>query len=285
LQPELIGIILRTLIKQSTEQIRRTRLLAANIFSSLIYCDPPIPHIVQREELRSIIARPPLDISTEKECFDLWIRVMDLEPYRKSVIAGIVSSIGSLTESLVKSSSVPFFAHLRQLMANDEVDRLKLVADDILDIFQSNLNNCRFMPYMFSFLDQVCSSGCLDVIFKSISQRLFALIRTEMSSGSKPLKLLIASIDLYCHLLRGDEETFNKAVSHLVNMLIGRFPRVRKITATKLYEALLTLTDISEALETSQDDILTILSDTNWDEDIETLKPVRNQLRQLFIPS
>ena len=75
-------------------------------------------------------------------------------------------------------------------MANDEVDRLKLVADDILDIFQSNLNNCRFMPYMFSFLDQVCSSGCLDVIFKSISQRLFALIRTEMSSGSKPLKVI-----------------------------------------------------------------------------------------------
>ena len=67
----------------------------------IVTSDPPIPHIVQREELRSIIARPPLDISTEKECFDLWIRVMDLEPYRKSVIAGIVSSIGSLTESLV----------------------------------------------------------------------------------------------------------------------------------------------------------------------------------------
>ena len=68
-------------------------------------------------------------------------------------------------------------------------------------------------------------------------------------------------------------------------MLINRFPRVRKITATKLYEALLTLTDISESLEMSQDEILAILSDTNWDEDIETLKPVKNQLRQLFIPS
>lgn len=37
LKPELIRIILHTLIKQSTEQIRRTRLLAANIFASLIY--------------------------------------------------------------------------------------------------------------------------------------------------------------------------------------------------------------------------------------------------------
>merc|ERR1712071_668849 len=139
LKAELIAVILHTLIKQSTEQIRRTRLLAANIFSHLLYCDPAIPHIVQREELGSIIARPPLDISTEKECFDLWIRVLDLETYRKSVITGLVSSIGSLTESLVKSSSAPFFAHLRRLMANDETHRLKLIGDDILEIFENNL--------------------------------------------------------------------------------------------------------------------------------------------------
>jgi hypothetical protein len=56
------------------------------------------------EELRSIIPPPPLsplDISTEKECFDLWMKVMRLDTYRKAVITGLVSSIGSLTESLV----------------------------------------------------------------------------------------------------------------------------------------------------------------------------------------
>ncbi|EFX62632.1 hypothetical protein DAPPUDRAFT_270068 [Daphnia pulex] len=63
--------------------------------------DPTIPHIEQLEELRSIIPPPPLDISTEKECFDLWMKVMRLDTYRKAVITGLVSSIGSLTESLV----------------------------------------------------------------------------------------------------------------------------------------------------------------------------------------
>ncbi|EFX60630.1 hypothetical protein DAPPUDRAFT_342304 [Daphnia pulex] len=67
--------------------------------------DPTIPHIEQLEELRSIIPPPPLGISTEKECFDLWMKVMRLDTYRKVVITGLVSSIGSLTESLVKSSS------------------------------------------------------------------------------------------------------------------------------------------------------------------------------------
>ena len=87
---------------------------------------------------------------------------------------------------------------------------------------------------------------------------------------------------MYCHLLRGDESTFDKAVTHLLNLLVSRFPRVRKITATKLYEALLTLADDELA---NQDEILAILSDTDWDEDVERLKPVKLQLKQLFIPN
>ena len=47
------------------------------------------------------------------------------------------------------------------------------------------------MPYIFNFIDHLCSSGCLDAVFKSISQRLFSLIRSEMTSGSKPLKVKI----------------------------------------------------------------------------------------------
>ncbi|EFX64879.1 hypothetical protein DAPPUDRAFT_265628 [Daphnia pulex] len=90
LEADLIRSVLHAVAKQSTEQIRRTR-------------DPTIPHIEQLEELRSIIPPPPLDISTEKECFDLWMKVMRLDTYRKAVITGLVSSIGSLTESLDQS--------------------------------------------------------------------------------------------------------------------------------------------------------------------------------------
>ena len=97
--------------------------------------------------------------------------------------------------------------------------------------------------------------------------------------------MLISSVDLYCHLLRGDQATFDKSIIHLLNLLVNRFPRVRKITATKLYETLLTLTDISPSLANHQDEILAILSDTIWDEDVEALKPVKNQLRLLFIPA
>ncbi|EFX63738.1 hypothetical protein DAPPUDRAFT_118891 [Daphnia pulex] len=79
LEADLIRSVLHAVAKQSTEQIRRNRLLAPNFFSSLVYCDPTIPHIEQLEELRSIIQPPPLDISTEKECFDLWMKVMRLD--------------------------------------------------------------------------------------------------------------------------------------------------------------------------------------------------------------
>jgi hypothetical protein len=179
----------------------------------MYFCsDPTIPHIQQLEELRSIIPPPPLDISTEKECFDLWMKVMRLDSYRKAVITGLVSSIGSLTESLVnpiilivvscgfcnllwslsqvKSSSAPFMSYLRQLVAESKLDELNLVTRDILDIFRENLNSVRLMPYIFNFLDHLLSSGCLDSIFKSISLSLLNLIRTEMTSGGKPLKVI-----------------------------------------------------------------------------------------------
>ncbi len=73
------------------------------IFHFYSISDPPVPHIPQREELRSIVSAPPLDLSTEKECFELWVRVMHLDSYRKAVVSGFISSIGSLTESLVSS--------------------------------------------------------------------------------------------------------------------------------------------------------------------------------------
>lgn len=76
--------------------------------------------------------------------------------------------------------------------------------------------------------------------------------------------------------------TFTKCVAHLLTMLLSRFPRVRKITATKLYETLLTLTDASEQLLANQDEILTILSETDWDDDVDKLKPTKNRLRILF---
>ncbi len=97
-------------------------------------------------------------------------------------------------------------------------------------------------------------------------------------------QLVLDSIDLYCHLLRGDEATFDRCVVHLLSLLVSRFPRVRKMTATQLYETLLTLTDVADRLAAHQDDILCLLSDTDWDEDVEKLKPVRDQLKRLFQP-
>ena len=58
---------------------------------------------------------------------------------------------------------------------------------------------------------------------------------------------------------------------------------MRKITATKFYETLLALTDISPSLINHQDEILAIHSDTNLNEDVEAPKTVRYQLRLLLI--
>lgn len=140
-------------------------------------------------ELRSVVPRPPVDFSTERESFELWVNVMRLTSYRKAVVGGFVSSIGSLTESLVKSASAPFTSYIRQLNSEGKLDELKAVADDVLAVFQENLGNARLMPYIFNFIDHLASSGCLDPVFKDVSANLMNLVRAEMTSGSKPLKV------------------------------------------------------------------------------------------------
>ncbi|EFX62195.1 hypothetical protein DAPPUDRAFT_270837 [Daphnia pulex] len=89
-----IGAIVRESAMYSIQVLTNTSqpdLLEADLIRSVLHA---------LEELRSIIPPPPLDISTEKECFDLWMKVIRLDTYRKAVITGLVSSIGSLTESL-----------------------------------------------------------------------------------------------------------------------------------------------------------------------------------------
>lgn len=71
----------------------------------------------------------------------------------------------------------------------NQMNEFDLITRDILDVFKENLNNARLMPYIFNFLDHLLSSGCLDGVFKSISLSLLTLIRTEMTNGSKPLKV------------------------------------------------------------------------------------------------
>lgn len=57
---------------------------------------------------------------------------------------------------------------------------------------------------------------------------------------------------------------------------------VRRSTSTRLYESLLVYGDNSVIPAENLDEIMNLLSDTNWEEPVEVVKPIRNNLCSLM---
>lgn len=57
---------------------------------------------------------------------------------------------------------------------------------------------------------------------------------------------------------------------------------VRKTTAIKLYEALILHGDTTSVPEDNMDEILEILSETDWGQPLEEVRPIRNNLCALL---
>ena len=124
------------------------------------------------------------------------------------------------------------------------------------------------------------------------------MIKKEVCGGAgappcnEPNKLMSAA-DLLCALLQAEEPTSKqKCLVQLSIFLCHKFPRIRKATASKLFEALLTYSNIispqdgfndEDEIEERIDTINSILSDTTWDTTpVEQLRPLRNKLCDLL---
>ena len=75
--------------------------------------------------------------------------------------------------------------------------------------------------------------------------------------------------------------TIQRTLTQLSILLCHRFPRVRKATAEKLYEALLTFTERDIVPEDQLDNVMELLSETKWESGVAELRPVRNKICEL----
>jgi len=57
---------------------------------------------------------------------------------------------------------------------------------------------------------------------------------------------------------------------------------IRKTTASKFYEALMLYGEDSVIPAENLDEVMAILSDTNWEQDVNTVKPTRNKICNLM---
>lgn len=68
----------------------------------------------------------------------------------------------------------------------------------------------------------------------------------------------------------------------LAILLCHRQSYVRRSTSTRLYESLLVYGDTSIIPIDNLDDVMNLLSSTDWEETVEQIKPLRNELCNLM---
>ena len=277
--------ILCVLIQQSMEKIDRTRSHAGCIMMRLLHHAAPEISVMQnRGELLGIFgdAVRQIDWLAPSVTFPLVIQTLSIPAYRLAALSGLVVSVGGLTESLVRHSS----SCIIEWVEEAEEEQLQALATDICAIIESNFHNERMVIPMFKTLDLLLSNGCLEPLLgedEPFAEQLVVLCKKEMAKCSD-VKKLSAAVDVYIGLLAAESTstdpsgeptpTRKRVLSQLLIWLCHKYPRVRKLTAEKLYTGLMAVDDIIP--EESESNVSDILTNTLWDGNITAARGQRN---------
>ncbi|KAF8795134.1 Tubulin-specific chaperone D like protein [Argiope bruennichi] len=279
LSEDLVSNIFCVILQQCTEKIDRTRSVAGSVFESLLMSDPKVPHIPYHNELIEIFNSEICDEinwASPGDTFHLFVKILNFTCYRQSLLLGFVVSVGGLTESLVKYSSSALVSYLLANQSN--VELMKAIAYDLLSILKENYQNDRIVIPFFKMMNYLLLS---DIVFLSGDEQTdfyneLVSLTWSCSYKSRDPQKIIAAVDLFCNLLQVSKQCQTQSLNRLVIFLCHRFPRIRKVAANKLYEAFITY-DILEDEEV-MDEITNLLCETDWNESLDILRPIRNNL-------
>lgn len=271
--------------QQAVEKIDRTRGHAAHIFATILISPLDVPFIPQKSQVLACFPfqtpGPDFDNfswAVESETFPIFAQLLHLDSYAESVLLGLAISVGGVTERLVRQSSLCLFKELE----NMNHGQLELFGDLLIKLFKAHQKDDRVTLPLLKCLDKILSSGWLTaaILASDFSFDLFTLVKTEITKCGEPNKL-VASIEVFCNLMQAENSnTASKCLVQLSIFLCHKFPRIRKVTAAKLFESLLMYDNVITD-EEKKEEINNILSDTNWDLPVEQLRPIRNRFCEL----
>ncbi|TMS15155.1 Tubulin-specific chaperone D [Larimichthys crocea] len=280
LSPDLVKCMMCCLAQQAAEKIDRYRAHAGNIFLSLLHStEPAVLHIPHREELLTIFpvtTMTSLNWNAPSQAFKYITELLRLPQYQRHTLLGLTVSVGGITESTVQFSSQWLFHYLRGIEKNNAA--LEQFGETLLIIFRDNLRNDRVSVPFLKMLNQILANSCFEIFTTQENHPFCGELLTLFKEfkRTKDISKLRACVTVFCGLIQFQGEVRKKVLSQLLMLLCHSFPVIRKTTASQMYEMLLTYDDVidPEVL----DDVMNVLSDTNWESDLATVRTHRNQL-------
>lgn len=245
-------------------------------FLLLLSSNPALPYIPNCEDLKRIFpadnSKADINWSNPSDTFHRFTNLLCYPKFRHAVMLGLLMSVGGVTESVVKSASWSLTNHVKDL--KKKPNEMKIFCDCLLKILTDNKHNNRITIPFFCTMDQFLSDVKPNEVADDFFIQLIALCKKELQGCTDPVKLM-SCIDLFCTLVQFSV-CRQAALGYLSILLCHRYPRVRLDVASKLYDALLTYDWLDDVPDGEQ--VLAIMSDTDWNDSTENLRPIRDTI-------
>ncbi|KAJ4000417.1 TBCD protein [Lentinula boryana] len=280
------------ILKQGVERLDNVRQESGRTFLKLLLLSPPdvensdrwIVHCTNFLQ-RLFLTGEEIGWNDANWLFPKAVQILDVETYRKSILLGLIASVGSLTDSTHRPASASLVSYVRSLpLQTTEPHRYDLlrITNDLLDHAKSNSTaNSVVIPVLqvFNVLldgDALRLLGNVDGGFQPL-QRLFSMV-SRNPDRVRNVKRLHQSMKVVVHLL-SFEGLYKSGVEALPSFLSHQYPSVRSETAEFLYIALQSM-DLHRNTEEAEN----ILLETEWSSgDIHEVTSAGNNVSSLLL--
>ncbi|CAN6460921.1 unnamed protein product [Victoria cruziana] len=273
---KLVGCI----AKQAVEKIDRVRSIAGAVLQRVLHSRRTfvqcIPH---RDVLEQIIPNDSkINWGAPNISYEVIVQLLQFSCYSKSVLSGLVTSTGGLTDSLQKASVEALLKYLQ--VSAETQNREKMLILDLLWVLQQYKKDDRVIvpalktvEVLFSKMDML-----IEIHGRNLIGAILDVLAVEMM-GSKDFAKLRTGISILGYVASLEDPINMKAFSKLLSFLGHHYPKIRSTAADQVY--LVLLQNDSLVAEDRVEMILEVVKETCWEGPVEEARRQRLQLREL----
>jgi len=287
---ELVSKVLSSILKQLSEKLDAVRGQAGSCLERMLSEKTSIivPFVPSKALLLEALRLNDIPLqhnwSNPAVTFPLMMKAINIEAFFESILAGMIISVGGLTESITKSSSKALMDYMRALHKIKAVGKIAKIGHGLIKLFDKHTKDGRVILPLLVTVDKLLSHGLLDAILVSptndFSKDLSLRVRRE-ASRCNDIKRLMAIVPVALSILHCEvAETQNTTLLFLMRLLAHKFPRVRRHTAEQLYIKLVedeSVVPNATNIEAGND----LLSQASWDRELGppgNVRAYRNQV-------
>eukprot|EP00752_Nemacystus_decipiens_P005667 g5128.t1 len=311
LTPSMVERVMCAVLKQLSEKLDSVRERAGTVLHKLVQSDDPqIPFVPERSAVQHAITHGAVEggsagsasaagggkvtaadgqeavyWASPATTFPMVVGLLAVPEYHDAIAAGLVISVGGLSESVVTQSSKSLLRWIRACKSSRNLRAVARLALRLVAMFEDAQGNPRVVVPLLKTLEVLLSNECFQSLPAEdhpFAHLLLAAVGKEMK-GCRDVKKICLGASVFVCMLDYSGPARAKALRNSVLFLGHRFPNVRKTTAEALYLKLLANEDVVD--EAVYEEALDILTCTAWDGDLQDAKSARSSLAKLLAVS